>query len=525
MNGLWPHQKTALAEVFRHIREGRRRVCVAAPTGSGKTYLSVEIARRNAAQGGRTFFTAPKIVLVNQTADAFADRLGLPRSDIGVLQADATRGLDRPFVVGTPQSVRTRGLPANCRLVVVDECHKRFGDMHARVRSLPNPPTVIGLTATPYARGMRDDYDALVRCATTDALVDSGVLTRARLFAGEPMDTSGLRVNRMTGDVGTEAEIAERTEGILDDMVGRWSAMCEEHFGGPARTLAFTRSIEQGRMVVEAFREAGHDFRHVHSGDDPKARARDVEAFRQGACTGLVSVDVLAEGFDVPDSRVALFLRPTRSLTRLAQSIGRVMRSAPGKDSALAIDMTTSLHGMAGELLAHWRDGPSALLGEKPESDAAAPLKHCPTKDGGCGALVPIGARFCPECGFEFPKAELAVVGGELVEITRKGALAMSDADLDAALRKWTRGERGRAWALACAVGGDKAPRLWNTPDVEQKAYTIACAVWSWQYGPADIAPKAWHVKRLVKTDAVPPAMLTLALEKDAREYRKRRAA
>ena len=514
-HGLWEHQSEAFKEVCGHIRAGRTRVCVVAATGAGKTRLSAELAMACAGVGRQVFFAAPKLVLVDQTLDAYAEKAGLPLRDFGVLQGANTRNLGAPYIVGTPQTVGSkradRDIPSGVGMVVVDECHRRYNAFHERLDALEGH-VVIGLTATPYRKGMDRDWDALVQCGVTDDLVERGVLSPFELYVGVPMDTSDMEYNRQSGDYGTDEQVNAATKVVVKGNVEKWESKCREHFGGPAPTILFSRTIEQGAVLCDAFAARGHDFRQVHSGDDPKERREHVEAFRRGECVGLVSVDVLAEGFDVPDVRVVMFARPTGSKMRLLQSIGRGLRAAPGKKKCVVIDMSNSLLRLWPELTEHWKRGPSGFEREKPPGAIGeAPVKECPE----CQMLVPVRVMVCPneECGHVWERKPEEPVLGRLKALDRRSVEGWPDDELAAAMLECFKTRtRTRAWRAACWVASRR-----TSPD---RTYKVACGIWT-GYEKAGLlsglSGNRWHEKRLDETPP-PAAARDLLLEWDRRE-------
>lgn len=82
-----------------------------------------------------------------------------------------------------------------------------------------------------------------------------------------------------------------------------------------------------------------HGIRAIHiDGDTPKQERDDIiSRFRSGEITILCNVDLISEGFDVPDCECAILLRPTKSLTLYIQQSMRCMRYKPDK-RAIIID-------------------------------------------------------------------------------------------------------------------------------------------------------------------------------------------
>ena len=118
----------------------------------------------------------------------------------------------------------------------------------------------------------------------------------------------------------------------MGDIVSTYERMTHQHFGGPVKTLLFSADIAHGEELCRAFQAAGHDFRQSTYRDSDDDTERLVEGFRQGAFTGLVSVEKFVKGFDVPDVLCMIGARPySSSLASVIQQMGRGMRTAEGK--------------------------------------------------------------------------------------------------------------------------------------------------------------------------------------------------
>ena len=275
------------------------------------------------------------------------------------------------------------------------------------------------------------------------------------------------------GDYGTLEEVESRTSVVIKDVVNEWETKCERHFGYTVPTLVFTRSIEQGRMIVDSFNANGHRFSQVHSGDDHHERLQRIEDFRNGDLDGLVSVDVLAEGFDVPSVKCVLFARPTGSITRLIQAIGRGQRVSEGKDHCLVLDMSESVKRELHTLSDHWSVGPTEFVSGEGKESRPAPAKECPE----CHAIVPAATMVCPECGHQFPAPEPEeTLDGRLVQLLRSDYGRMSTQELAEAMGDAIGLRYGReiGWGCACETATEKAGDRGRL----DLTYTIANAIW-----------------------------------------------
>lgn len=66
-----PEQITAIKETEREFRSGKSFVAIQAPTGSGKSYIAIAIARELAARGGKTHLITAQKILMSQYSKEF----------------------------------------------------------------------------------------------------------------------------------------------------------------------------------------------------------------------------------------------------------------------------------------------------------------------------------------------------------------------------------------------------------------------------------------------------------------------
>ena len=95
----------------------------------------------------------------------------------------------------------------------------------------------------------------------------------------------------------------------------------------------------------------------------------------------------------MPEISCCVLARPTKSLGLYLQMSGRALRPAPGKRDCIILDHANCFREHGGVSDRQW-----TLAADKPKAGGEAPEKICP----GCGLIVPLGRRECPECGFGF---------------------------------------------------------------------------------------------------------------------------
>jgi DNA repair protein RadD len=410
---LRDYQSDALDAARENIRKGHRRQILCAPTGAGKTMIALGLMQAAMRAGSRSAFITDRSALIDQTSAAL-DLYGL---DHGVMQAAHWRCRPDALVQLVSAQTLSRRLGRggyvdshlrNLRFVLIDESHSLYKGTTDWLATLPDSCAVIGLTATPFTKGLGKHYQVIVNVATTDGLIKSGMLAQPLIYTAVEADVSKVAV-KSTGEW-ADAGLEEAGVKIVGDVVAEYIKRTGEHFGGPVKTIVFSSTVAHGEEICRAFAQVGLNFANISYHDSDVERREKIAEFRKpdSAITGLVSCDALAKGFDVPDVRVCILCRPLRkSLTTHIQQIGRVMRSAPGKEKCLVIDHTGNAVRFLNDTVEFWGKGVDEL-NESAEKDRTArtitPKERLERVCGGCQAVLPPGAACCLACGRERPR-------------------------------------------------------------------------------------------------------------------------
>lgn len=417
MKALFPDQEAALLKVRRAMAAGSRRPILQAPTGAGKTLMGSRIIQGALNKGNRVIWTAPRIELIDQTVVAFYDE-GV--RDVGVIQAEhPMTDYSKPVQVASVASLQNRVIP-EAQLVLVDEAHIRsqfLFDWMERPewRNVP----FIGLSATPWSRGLGKHYDRLVVASTTAELIDRGRLVRFRVFAPTHPDLSGVpTVNTEHGrDYSPSALSAAMRKGsLVGDIVHTWLAQ-----GGGRPTLCFAVDRIHAKTIQEQFQRVGVPcgYMDAHTPDHERKAIRD--AFANGDLPVVCNVGVLTTGVDW-DVRCIILARPTKSEILYVQIVGRGLRTAPPtsrfgpKDDCLILDHsdTTLRLGFVTDIHHEELDDGAAPPKAKSVADEKLP-KECPR----CHYVRPAGVSACAHCGYVAEVVtKVKTVPGKLVDLT-----------------------------------------------------------------------------------------------------------
>lgn len=427
---LRDYQEALVDGVRNSLRSGNRRIMAYLPTGGGKTRVATAVTQMTLGKSkGRVIVLANRKQLVHQ----FAAALRSAGLDVGILQGENTTGLQHRVIVASIDTIHARGCVLDdVALFVIDEAHAVAGSQKYRTLLYRyNRVPCVGLSATPFARGLAKPYpelggkplfEDLIVGATVQSLVDAGYLAGIDIYAPGSPDMTGAKTSRTAeGEDYRQVDIelaADRPE-LIGDIVHHWLKLAEG-----AKTIAFASSIAHSQHLVEQFRAAGVSAEHLDCYMDDDTRQDILTRFERGAFTVLSNVSLLAEGFDVPDTACMILARPTKSLTRFLQMVGRVLRTAPGKTTALLLDHSGSVERIGhpfDELPLELDDGTANKSGKSKQERTKSEPKPCPK----CKYVRGAGVHECPKCGFKPQRqSDIAVAAGELVKVARKSKYA-----------------------------------------------------------------------------------------------------
>jgi DNA repair protein RadD len=407
---LRPRQQDALDKLKTYVSGGVTRVQIQAPCGFGKTILAAHIVEGARRKGNRAAFVAPCLSLIDQTFERFRDN-GIDPGDMGVIQGNHPWCRPAaPIQICSIQTVDRRGFP-DAKLVVVDESHVGYGAIAEWMEARPGS-IFIGLSATPWRKGMREEWqDNLIVPATTKDLIEEGHLAKYRAFAPSKPDLAGIRT--VAGDY-HEGQLADRMSEakIVGDVVQTW---CERGENRP--TLLFAVNRRHAAVLEAQFRAAGVASSYVDANTPREERLELKDAFHTGKVKVVCSVGTMIAGVDW-DVRCISFVRPTRSEILLMQAMGRGLRTAEGKEDLLILDHAGALLSLGlPDGIHHDRMFAKKAKGARRDGEKEAKSAPAPVECQSCGLLFSPGAISCPACGHEIRRAGIKHAEGELVQI------------------------------------------------------------------------------------------------------------
>ena len=334
------------------IRQHRRFI-LKAPTGAGKTVLASEIVERFY-KGKKIIVLCHRLVLLEQLEKALGEKHTVRKltvSDTG----PAFEGYD--ILLST--NMRAKDVLADAvpkaDLIIVDEAHrvspngsgyKRIIDdfnQHGKAEAC-----FMGLTASPERRtgDQRDQlslaFEAIIDCANIEDLIEEGVLVQPvyRPHFVHDLDLGNIDIS--SGDY----PVAKLAPAIIKSSMIEYAVWSygEERLKVSTKPISawFCADISVAERTLECIREVGIKAAIVTAGTPIRERMKLLARHESGEIEAMVSVGVLAEGWDNPYCNIIVHLRPTLSKVLWGQSVGRGLRSAPGKEKCIVIDMSSN---------------------------------------------------------------------------------------------------------------------------------------------------------------------------------------
>lgn len=420
---LRDYQKDTVKKLFDYLKKTKdsplKSPVAECPTGSGKSVIIADIAKRVAASGQRVLVVTHSKELVEQNYNVYRS-YDPSVTSVGIYSASLSRRETTSLVLFAGiQSVydKMHEITAHgkIKLVIVDEAHSipfekkdesgMYRKMIEDIRAICPQSRLIGLTATPYRLdggvivGRDSIFDSIPVRIPLKKLLDEGYLSPIIT----PKDGELTSSYNIVKDGNTKEETSQKN---IDDMVesqDRITSLAVNQImnigleQNRKRWIVFACSIKHALRVNEMLLFGGIPSAVITSDTPSYDRDTIVKRFRKGDLRCIVNMSVLTTGFDVPDIDLVAILRPTQSTGLYVQMVGRGLRKAEGKENCLVLDYGQNIKrfGPIDEVRVKVTQ-PRAKKGEKKE------YKICVN----CLSEININSKICPECAYESPMVD-----------------------------------------------------------------------------------------------------------------------
>lgn len=372
MATLRPYQSEIVEGVLSAMDHGARRIGAFSPPGSGKSVVITKLVEEFIARSTSTLVLCRRKKVIEQLADRVS---GLDSVDVRTVQS-AARRLDKM---------------GNFGVVVIDEAHEGGVSSQARAVIDANPGAiVIYVTATPTP-DLLDACEVQVWGPPAQELTDQGYLAPLRYCGAARPNLSSVRIKNDDYNPSDLMRVMEdkRIQGSVLEAYNRWGR------GGPC--LGFCVSVKHAEDTAEMLRGHGVPCEVLTAKDKASETERKLAFLEEGGL--LLSISRVSAGFDLPNLKSILILRPTLSIQFHDQSLGRVARLKDDGGSGRVIDMVGNCRRLglftSKKDYGHREDETS---GDKrdPSGDLLS-IRECES----CRDIWEGSATICPTCGHD----------------------------------------------------------------------------------------------------------------------------
>ena len=227
-------------------------------------------------------------------------------------------------------------------MIVIDEAHHALAKTYKGMWDRFPKAKFLGLTATPCrlnGKGFTDLFDVLVQSWSVPEFISKGRLATYD-FVSIKSDGVTQRLIDSLQKRGADGDYQNKEMDMLlnkEPSIERLYQSLEE-FGKDRKGIVYAINISHAQKITKLYQENGVKAIAIDSKTPATERQQDIEAFKKGDIQVLVNVDIFSEGFDCPDVEFVQLARPTLSLAKYLQMVGRGLRVAKGKKNCVIID-------------------------------------------------------------------------------------------------------------------------------------------------------------------------------------------
>lgn len=309
-----------------------KSVMVQMPTGTGKTHVVAAVVRDfiHNRKNSLVWVVAHRRELVKQMKRTLA--VYLSKDEQKQVLATSIQWL----------SLHYNDMTEKPSLIVIDEAHHVVAKTYAAVMNAYPKAWKLGVTATPYrlsGEGFSDLFDVLLTSSDIRTFIARKRLCPFDYYvvgnnSEEVTKLIDLKKRGKDGDYQTkELDRRFNDTGSIRRLYDSYMK-----YAAGRKGFVYAISIHHAENIAEYYQNQGINAMAISSKTPEKERDRLISDFREGKITLLVSCDMISEGFDYPDAEVIQIARPTLSLAKYLQMVGRGLRTAKGKEYCIIID-------------------------------------------------------------------------------------------------------------------------------------------------------------------------------------------
>ena len=334
---LFDYQEDMKERIEKALRL-HRSVMAQMPTGTGKTYLLTAVIDSFVSNNPmeKVWIVAHRRELVSQIDETVRKFHSNSTSNTSSLLS-SVKAMSIQWLMRHYDEIEEE--PG---LIVIDEAHHALAKTYKEMWERFPKAKFLGLTATPCrlnGKGFTDLFDVLVQSWSVPEFISKGRLATYDLVS---IKSDGV-TQRLIDSLQKRGADGDYQNKEMDMLLNKKPSIERlyqslEEFGKDRKGIVYAINISHAQKITKLYQEHGVKAIAIDSKTPATERQQDIEAFKKGDIQVLVNVDIFSEGFDCPDVEFVQLARPTLSLAKYLQMVGRGLRVAKGKKNCVIID-------------------------------------------------------------------------------------------------------------------------------------------------------------------------------------------
>ena len=334
---LFDYQEDMKERIEKALRL-HRSVMAQMPTGTGKTYLLTAVIDSFVSNNPmeKVWIVAHRRELVSQIDETVRKFHSYYASNTSSLLS-SVKAMSVQWLMRHYDEIEEE--PG---MIVIDEAHHALAKTYKEMWERFPKAKFLGLTATPCrlnGKGFTDLFDVLVQSWSVPEFISKGRLATYD-FVSIKSDGVTQRLIDSLQKRGADGDYQNKEMDMLLNKKPSIERLYQslEEFGKDRKGIVYAINISHAQKITKLYQEHGVKAIAIDSKTPATERQQDIEAFKKGDIQVLVNVDIFSEGFDCPDVEFVQLARPTLSLAKYLQMVGRGLRVAKGKKNCVIID-------------------------------------------------------------------------------------------------------------------------------------------------------------------------------------------
>lgn len=346
---LRSYQQKAKQEIF-NAWDYVDNVMLQMPTGTGKTRLFTSIIKDINEYWHLHPVSARILVIAHRTELIDQISRNLTRYSISHNIIASGKRVIHPFKVNVYlASIQTLTHSTNldyakkidAKFVIIDEAHHALAATYKKLWDLYPHSRKLGVTATPWRMnhsGFIDLFDKLILSMSVKQFIEQGYLSNYKYYSIKSDSYVQRAINMLEFDKFGDYKESSMEEEMDTGSIRAQLLSSYQAYANGKKGIVYAINIAHAKHICEEYNKIGLTAVSIDSKTPPSERESLVNQFKRGDIDVIVNVDIFSEGFDCPDIEFIQLARPTRSLVKYLQQVGRGLRKVEGKESCVILD-------------------------------------------------------------------------------------------------------------------------------------------------------------------------------------------